>query len=187
MRQGYTHICVVLDASGSMHSMTDEVRRITSSGPENSTYGMTVRPDSTGRWIYRSGDLDRYEPGGCTALYDAVCTGIDELGAFFAAMAEDERPESVLFVIVTDGYENASRRFSNADVQRRVRLQAETYSWKFVFLAKGIDSEEAARDIGIDKNMAVFEDAVSDFSDGESVLYEMNERMANVRQSRRKK
>ena len=111
----------------------------------------------------------------------------DELGAFFAAMAEDERPESVLFVIVTDGYENASRRFSNADVQRRVKLQAETYSWKFVFLAKGIDSEEAARDIGIDKNMAVFEDAVSDFSDGESVLYEMNERMANVRQNRRKK
>ena len=135
--------------------------------------------------LYRA--IDRYATGGCTALYDAVCTGIDELGAFFAAMAEDERPESVLFVIVTDGYENASRRFSNADVQRRVRLQAETYSWKFVFLAKGIDSEEAARDIGIDKNMAVFEDAVADFSDGESVLYEMNERMANVRQNRRKK
>ena len=50
-------------------SVTISYRRITSSGPENSTYGMTVRPDSTGRWIYRSGDLDRYEPGGFEYKY----------------------------------------------------------------------------------------------------------------------
>ena len=201
MKKGYTHIGLVLDASGSMSSLEEDIKgtlrtfakdQLAAKDPDETIVLDVWQFDDEVKHIIDSKPIDAYDPdryscGGCTALYDAVCTGIDELGAFFAAMAEDERPESVLFVIVTDGYENASRRFSNADVQRRVRLQAETYSWKFVFLAKGIDSEEAARDIGIDKNMAVFEDAVADFSDGESVLYEMNERMANVRQNRRKK
>ena len=180
------------EVKGALRGFADDQRKESEKGEkiavdvyqfENETSHIVVNADLDE--LYRA--IDRYATGGCTALYDAVCTGIDELGAFFAAMAEDERPESVLFVIVTDGYENASRRFSNADVQRRVKLQAETYSWKFVFLAKGIDSEEAARDIGIDKNMAVFEDAVADFSSGAGVRAEMSERMANVRQSRRKK
>lgn len=165
MKLDYTHVCVVLDASGSMESISGEVKhalaKFAKEQRDAAEKGEKIAVD-----IYQfSNDVKRlahnaelselsnliesYQTGGSTALYDAVCTGIDELGQFFASLDESERPEDVVFVIVTDGYENASRHFSNAVVQARIKTQTETYNWQFVFLADGIDANESAADIGI--------------------------------------
>lgn len=165
MKLDYTHICVVLDASGSMgsikHSVQKALAQFASEQQKLVDKGEKIAVDvyqfdNVVQRLAHDADLselsrliEAYECDGCTALYDAVCTGVDELGQFFAGQAESERPEDVVFVIVTDGYENASRQFSNADVQARIKTQTETYNWKFVFLASGIDAEAAARDIGI--------------------------------------
>ncbi len=165
MKLDYTHICVVLDASGSMgsikHSVQKALAQFASEQQKLADQGEKIAVDvyqfdNRVRCLAHDADLselsrliEAYECNGGTALYDAVCTGIDELGQFFAGQAESERPEDVVFVIVTDGEENSSRQFSNADVQARIKTQTETYNWKFVFLASDIDAEAAARDIGI--------------------------------------
>ncbi len=101
---------------------------------------------------------DRYDADmGSTALYDAVCRGIDELGQFFASLPEHKRPEDVIFVIATDGAENSSKKFSIEDVQRRIREQTNKYSWKFIFLASGIDAKATAVDLGFDQSAPSFD------------------------------
>lgn len=180
MQQDYTHICVVLDASGSMSGMVSDVKgsllKFANEQRAALVSGEKISVDaykfgSEVRLMFHDASLDEltklvdaYDANmGCTALYDAVCMGIDDLGKFFAALPEERRPEDVLFVIVTDGYENASKKFNNPDVQSRIKLQSETYNWKFLFLASGIDSEAAARDIGIDASQPCFADSVCDF------------------------
>ena len=87
--------------------------------------------------------------GGCTALYDAICTGIDELGCKFAAMPEAERPDGVIFAILTDGFENASRNFTREDVKNRIEHQSTKYSWDFRFLVANQDAITTGRDFGL--------------------------------------
>lgn len=93
--------------------------------------------------------MRRYRCSGCTALNDAVCQAIDEIGAEFAALPESERPGQVLVAILTDGEENASRRFTTADVKERIDRQTNVYSWKFVFLAANIDATETGAALGL--------------------------------------
>ena len=125
--------------------------------------------------------VKHYSTGGCTALYDAVCQGIDELGAALAAMRESDRPEDVLFVIVTDGEENSSRRFRISDVNERIKRQTEVYNWHFVFLANGIDVQEYAEDMGIAQDDAVEFDRESLAEDFEG---EMCSKMCCIREER---
>ena len=203
MQLDYTHICVVLDASGSMESIKSDVKGSLKSfcaeQRKNAAKGEKIAVDlyqfngAVARVAHNStlDDLeryvDRYDCSGCTALYDAVCQGIDELGAFFAAYPEEKRPEDVLFVIVTDGYENASKRFEASHVKARIELQRDKYNWNFVFLASGIDVERAAAEIGVRTDEAVeFQREEA----GDNIRERMNLNMANVRQarnSRRKK
>ena len=93
--------------------------------------------------------IEDYTIGGCTALYDAICTGIDELGRKFAAQPEAERPDGVIFAILTDGFENASRTFTRTDVKNRIEHQSSKYSWEFRFLAANQDAITTGRDFGL--------------------------------------
>ncbi|MBR2911832.1 MAG: hypothetical protein IKC05_09495, partial [Lentisphaeria bacterium] len=79
-------------------------------------------------------------------------TAVDKLGRDFAAMPEEERPESVIFAIITDGCENSSREFSLKDVKERIDRQTKEYSWEFVYLAANQDEFEAER---ISRSMGV--------------------------------
>ena len=99
--------------------------------------------------------MRRYRCSGCTALNDAVCQAIDEIGAEFAALPESERPGQVLFAILTDGEENASRRFTQADVKERVERQTNVYSWNFVFLAANIDAFATGASLGLSQDDCV--------------------------------
>lgn len=102
---------------------------------------------------------DTYSPGGNTALYDAICETVDAAGERFAGMPEEARPGMVLVVIITDGHENQSRRFTREDVLQRITTQQDTYKWTFMFLGANQDAFVAAGAMGINQHMAATYDA----------------------------
>ena len=106
---------------------------------------------------------------GCTALLDAVGGAIHHIGNVHKYAREEDRPEKTLFVITTDGMENASRRYSYEKVRAMITRQKEKYGWEFLFLGANIDAaREAARfGIGADCAANYHADAV-----GTGVIYE---------------
>ena len=92
---------------------------------------------------------------GCTALYDAVGFTIDRVGERLVGMREEDRPHKVLFVVTTDGFENASRNYTQSRVKEMIEHQKSKYSWEFIFLGANIDSEATADSIGIGASNAV--------------------------------
>lgn len=95
------------------------------------------------------------EPRGSTPLYDALAVTIDATGRRLAAMKEADRPKNVVFVIITDGEENASITYSAKDVKDRITHQEEKYSWEFVFLGANQDALLEAQKIGINWTKAI--------------------------------
>ncbi|MBQ2556389.1 MAG: hypothetical protein II561_07535, partial [Thermoguttaceae bacterium] len=153
MRQGYLHACVVLDSSESMNALKDAVQFSLNEflGRLRNRMEWKKRLD-----VYKFSDrceqivdeLDlnqisydalhaaiAVENQGASAMNDAICHAIDALGEKLAAMPERERPETVVFAVVTDGRDNASKKFTLADVWKRVTCQSYVFSWKFEYLA----------------------------------------------------
>ena len=87
---------------------------------------------------------------GCTALLDAVGKTILDVGYRLSKTNEDQRPGNVIFVITTDGLENASREFTYEKIKALIKHQQEKYSWEFIFLGANIDSAKEADNMGID-------------------------------------
>ena len=169
MKKDYTHICIVLDASGSMSCIEDDIKGSfnTFLNKQREEQGKTVFDlfqfsDEVERLV-KSADLAlfkddlmaKYTCTGCTALNDAVCIAIDTMGKEFAAMPEEERPENVLCVIITDGQENASKEFSTADVKKRIEHQQDVYKWEFLFLAANQDAFESGEVLGVKESNRV--------------------------------
>ena len=197
MRQDYLHICIVLDASGSMSPMERETRQIL----KDFIYKEKQQPGKTvldvyqfNNYVYhllKSIDLsnvdnrfvDHYSCNGCTAMNDAICVAIDELGKKFSQMPEDERPADILVAILTDGEENASRRFTTADVKQRITHQRDVYSWQFMFLAANQDAILSGGDIGIQADDCVNFDASAQGM--RFCMDNINMRNANIRKQRR--
>ena len=99
--------------------------------------------------LFKDDLMAKYTCSGCTALNDAVCIAIDTMGKEFAAMPEEERPENVLCVIITDGQKNASKKFSTSDVKKRIEHQQDVYKWEFLFLAANQDAFESGEVLGV--------------------------------------
>lgn len=163
MNTDYLHICAVLDASGSMGILAKETKgsfnsfissQSKTSGKTvfelwqfNTVIKQTVSPTDLAR--IPKDLMDHYQCGGGTAMNDAICIAIDNLGHRLAAMQESERPGNVMFVIITDGEENSSQKFSGEDVKKRIQCQRDVYSWDFIFLAANQDAFAAGADIGM--------------------------------------
>lgn len=96
-----------------------------------------------------------YAPSGGTALLDALGTTINSIGQKLAAMPEDERPSKVIFVVITDGEENSSRRFTKAQVKSMIEHQRATYKWEFVFMGANIDAVSEGTSLGISAQNSV--------------------------------
>ena len=96
-----------------------------------------------------------YTVRGCTALLDAIGGAIHHIGNVHKYAREDDRPAHTLFVITTDGMENASRRYDSDTVKHMIRRQQERYGWEFLFLGANIDAVETARHFGIGADRAV--------------------------------
>jgi len=95
-----------------------------------------------------------FVPRGMTALHDAVCKTINEVNGAHAALTEEERPEKVLFIILTDGYENSSREYTLENLQTLIKRQTDR-GWAFVYLAANQDAVETARSMNISTSNAV--------------------------------
>lgn len=89
-------------------------------------------------------------PRGWTPLLDAVGRTIGRTGERLAALPEAERPGRVLFVIITDGLENASREFSRTRVRELIDRQQRVYSWEFLYLGANVDAFAEAGALGLD-------------------------------------
>ena len=96
-----------------------------------------------------------YTVRGSTALLDAIGGAIHHIGNVHKYARDEDRPEHTLFVITTDGMENASRWYDSETVKRMIRRQQKQYGWEFLFLGANIDAVETARHFGIGADRAV--------------------------------
>ena len=97
---------------------------------------------------------EEYFVRGCTALLDAVGETITKIDALRGDALRDQVPHKTMFVIITDGMENSSNKYTSAEVKRMIERQKEKYGWDFLFLGANIDAVETARAYGISENMA---------------------------------
>ena len=169
MKNGYSDITVVLDRSGSMACLVDEVIGAFNTFVDEqqqvagqASFSLVQFDDRYEVYLdavdlAKVGRLDRttYVPRGMTALYDAVGRAIVATGTRLAALDEAERPDKVVFLIQTDGMENASREFDAAPLQAMIRHQQDKYAWEFVFLGANIDAGSVAEEIGIARDKAL--------------------------------
>lgn len=94
----------------------------------------------------------KLSPRGSTALLDAIGRTISARGAYYASLPEEERPERVVCIIITDGEENSSHEFKLSTIRDMVTHQQDAYGWKFVFLGANIDAISVSGGMGIRAN-----------------------------------
>lgn len=127
-------------------------------------------------------DERSYETRGCTALLDAICHAIDKQGMSLAALAEPQRPGTVIVAILTDGMENASRKHTWQDVQNRIAHQSQTYQWQFLFLGANQDAIATAAQCGIHADHAAT--FVADVAGTSASMDTFARKSASIRKSR---
>lgn len=168
MRENLTEIVFILDRSGSMSGLESDT--IGGFNPmiakqqkeEGEAIVSTVLFDDETDVIHDRvaiGDVKKlteedYYVRGCTALLDAVGGAIHHIGNVHKYAREEDRPAKTLFVITTDGLENASRHYSFKDVKKLIKRQQEKYNWEFLFLGANIDAIEVAGNMGISRDRA---------------------------------
>ena len=169
MKKNLTELVFILDRSGSMqglegdtiggfNSMLDRQKR-----EPGEAYVSTVLFDDRAEVLHDRVKVGQVRPmtekeyyvRGCTALLDAVGGAIHHIGNIHKYARSEDVPEHTLFVITTDGMENASRRYSAQQVREIIRRQKEKYGWEFLFLGANIDAVETAGRMGIAPDRAV--------------------------------
>ena len=196
MKKGLTEIVFILDRSGSMAGLEADtigglnslIRKQRSEAGE--ALISTVLFDNYTEVIHDRVPLSKisemtgedYYVRGCTALLDAVGGAVHHIGNVHKYAREEDRPEHTLFVITTDGMENASRHYSYDTVRRMIERQKEKYGWEFLFLGANIDAAREAKRFGIQEDRAV---RYHSDSIGTELNFEaMNDAMCDVRAAR---
>lgn len=169
MKKNLTELVFILDRSGSMSGLeSDTVGGFNAmiekqKNAQGDAFVSTVLFDNDTCVIHDRVKIacvqpmtrEQYSVRGCTALLDAIGKAIHHIGNIHKYAREEDRPEHTLFVITTDGMENASRMYSREEIKRMIERQKQKYGWEFMFLGANIDAVETAGRIGIDKNRAV--------------------------------
>ena len=196
MKKNLTEIVFILDRSGSMAGLEDDTiggfnAMIQKQKAEDGeAYVSTVLFDNISEVIHDRVDIQKIEPmtrkeyyvRGCTALLDAVGKAIHHIGNVHKYAREEDRPEKTLFVITTDGMENASRQYSYDKLKAMIERQKAKYGWEFLFLCANIDAVREAARFGIDADHSANYHADHE---GTAVIYEaVSEVVCNVRASR---
>ncbi|MGN0658308.1 MAG: hypothetical protein ACI4LA_01755 [Emergencia sp.] len=168
MRKGLTEIVFILDRSGSMSGLeADTIGGFNSligrqRKEEGDALVSTILFDDTSEVLHNRLPLCYIEPmsekqyyvRGCTALLDAIGGAIDHM-VQVRRMEEPERtPEKTIFIITTDGMENASCRYTFDRVKEMIQRQKMQYGWEFLFLGANMDAVEVAGRFGIDGDRA---------------------------------
>ena len=168
MKKGLTELVMILDRSGSMsgleadtiggfNGMIEKQKK-----EDGEAYVSVILFDDQSEVIYDRVDISKVEPmtdkqyyvRGCTALLDAVGDAIHHIGNIHKYAREEDVPEKTIFIITTDGLENASRRYNYNKVRRMIERQKEKYNWEFIFLGANIDAAAEAAKIGIGASRA---------------------------------
>lgn len=169
MKKDYTHISFVLDRSGSMNSIKqdtiggfNEFLRKQKEEKGECTFSM-IQFDVEYQILHSFVSIkdvpelndETFVPRSTTALYDALGRCIISTGEKISKMKEEEKPEKVLFVILTDGMENSSMEFSYDKIKEMIKHQSEKYNWKFIYLGANQDAIAVAQDIGINSSSSM--------------------------------
>lgn len=174
MKNNYTHVAILIDRSGSMNSIKSDVIggfnqliEDQKNVPGELTVTLVQFDENMGLQFETINDFSplnevkllnesNYIPRGSTPLNDSLARLINETGARLAAKDESERPEKVLIVSITDGYENASKEHTKQSVKTLIEHQEKNYNWKFMYIGANQDSfaEGSARGIGASYNFA---------------------------------
>ena len=112
----------------------------------------------TGKPIKDVGEI-KLNPNGSTALIDAWCLAIDKTGQRLGAMNEADRPEKVMFCVITDGEENDSKEYTEAQLKERIKTQEEQYNWKFLYLGANQVAQDTAMHYGAHRARTMTYDA----------------------------
>ena len=171
MKRDYTHITVILDRTGSMESIRDDTiggfnTFLKQQKEESGTATLTlIQFDSQDPYevIHRFkpiadvAELTRltYVPRASTPLLDAMGRGINDLEASVGSLKEEDRPEKVVLVVVTDGQENASQEFTRKQILEMIKTREEKDGWQFVFLSADLAAIRDAYDLGIKADSAL--------------------------------
>ena len=169
IKNGITELVFILDRSGSMaglesdtiggfNAMIEKQKK-----QDGKCYVSTVLFDNVSDVLHDRVKLteiksltDRdYAVRGCTALIDAIGGAIHHIGNIHKYARKEDVPEHTIFIITTDGMENASHKYSSDKVKSMIERQKEKYGWEFLFIGANIDAVETAAQYGIDKDRAV--------------------------------
>ncbi len=187
VKNNITEMVFILDRSGSMYglekdtiggfnSMIEKQKEL-----DGKCYVSTVLFDDKSVVLHDRVNLLRvpemtrkdYYVGGSTALLDAVGGAIHHIGNIHKYARPEDVPEKTIFVITTDGMENASIKYTSSDVKRMIEKQKEKYGWEFLFIGANIDAGLEAEKIGISRNRSV---NYSPTSEGTTNLYNVVEK-----------
>lgn len=163
MKKGLTKIVFVVDRSGSMSTIAKDMiggfNAFIKKQKENKTDCQVsfYQFDTVYDIVFENTDVQLVEdltdktfvPRGGTALLDAVGKTINNVGAELSAMPEDQRPEKILVIIITDGEENSSTEFTSAQVKSMVEHQQTVYNWEFNYLGSNQETWKVAAAMGI--------------------------------------
>jgi len=169
MNDNLTEIVFILDRSGSMAGLEDDtiggfnaMVEKQKKEPGRALLSAVLFSDES-TVLYDRTDVRKVEPmterqyrvGGCTALLDAIGGAVHHIANVHKYAREEDRPARTVFVITTDGMENASRVYNYDRVQRMVKHEQEKYGWEFLFLGANMDAISAARSFDIRPDRAV--------------------------------
>ena len=168
IKNGITEMVFIIDKSGSMagmeedtvggfNAMIEKQKKL-----DGKCYVSTVLFSNRSSVLHDRIDIQKIEPltereycvGGGTALLDAIGGAIHHIGNVHKYARKEDVPEHTIFVITTDGMENASCEYDSERVKQMIRRQEERYGWEFLFVAANIDAVETARNIGIRRERA---------------------------------
>lgn len=169
MKKNLTEIVFILDRSGSMsglekdtiggfNAMIEKQKKAEGEALISTVlfnHESEVIHDRVGVQTIQSMTDKDYMVGGCTALLDAIGQAIHHIGNVHKYARDEDVPEHTIFVITTDGMENASQRYSSHKVKEMIERQKEKHGWEFLFLGANIDAVETARGFGIAQDRAV--------------------------------
>ena len=193
MKNNITELVFILDRSGSMAGLESDTiggfnAMIEKQKKQNGEcYVSTVLFDNVSEVLHDRVKLSEIRPmtdrdytvRGCTALIDAIGGAIHHIGNIHKYARPEDVPENTMFIITTDGMENASHKYSSNRVRTMIERQKEKYGWEFLFIGANIDAVETAARYGIDRDRAVNYNADRE---GTSIVYEsVAKAVCNVR------
>ena len=182
MKNNITELVFILDRSGSMAGLeSDTIGGFNSmiqkqKKEDGECFVSTVLFDNESEVLHDRIKLDDvpemtdddYIVRGCTARIDAIGDAIDHIGNIYKYARPEDVPENTMFVITTDGMENASHRYNSEEVKKMIERQKEEFGWEFLFIGANIDAVETAARYGIGSDRAV---NYNSDSKGTEILY----------------